>query len=1060
MHTDTKFFTNTAEDSLLERFRSTLAYARCFDVLVGYFRASGFSALAGPLGNVEKIRILVGLNVDSSVIQAVQADGGVPFLPVSHDAVHKNYIQAVQQEMENAPEQQETEDSVALFLRYIREGKVEVKGHPSRDIHAKVYITRYKDGPTYGSVITGSSNFSFSGLTAQREFNIELKDRPDVDFALNRFELLWSEGVTLTDAFVATVTQKTWLNDTIKPYELYLKFLYEYFKEDINVDDSPPPILPDGFIDLEYQRQAVTAAGKILAAHGGVFLADVVGLGKTFISAMLLQQLPGYKLVICPPVLKGYWEESLRQFHVAQYKVCSAGKLDELTTSAYSKYKYILIDESHRFRNENTQGYEQLKKICLGKKVILVSATPLNNRLGDILAQIKLFQPGRRSTIPGVPDLETFFRQRDKELRDLAPGTPEYKEASERAAALVRDKVLKHIMIRRTRGEVTRYFATDITRQGLRFPTLAPPVALTYQFDATIEAAFQSTISLLQSVTYARYTPLLYLKRGATEQEKISQGNARGFIKSILVKRLESSFHAFGRTIERFISSYQVFLQAYEQGSVFIGKGVDIGELLEIDDSETLDEILSRKGVEQYPAEDFVKALHSDLVHDLETLRRIAAIWKNINDDPKFDAFFESITTDHRLQNERLIVFTESQETAQYLHSHLERNLPGISMRFSSKGGLYGKQSTSGSLARDFIQANFDPSHPTPKDEFRILITTDVLAEGMNLHRAGRVMNYDLPWNPTRVMQRVGRINRVGTAHQDIYLFNFFPTAQADAHLGLETNIIKKIDAFNVILGNDSQYLYEDETPDPHGLFGERLVKRLSSLADEDEDEDSELRYLQIIRQVRDDAPDLFEKVKRLPLKARSAHDEGDEPDTLLIFFRQGALKKFVLAGLDTRELTFLETASLMCCSTDAARIPLPKDYYERLKAARDSFEQSLEAESLSSGTTLTTKTRKLLEIIRALQHHSSMTDGDQEYLQSLYEAVEQSAIAKKTVITLQNICNRQQLGPIGLLSAMRKAVPLSVLEGIAEEAKVVSTPHEPKQIILTQYLAPKRNSL
>lgn len=1057
MQTDTRFFTNTDNNSLLQRFQATLKSARYFDVLVGYFRASGFSALVDSLGDVEKIRILVGLNVDTTIVQAAQqAHGSLPLHPVTHEELNKNYSQAVQQEMENAPEEQQTEDSVAMFIRYIREGKIEIKGHPSRDIHAKVYITRYKeDSLLYGSVVTGSSNFSISGLTAQREFNVELKDPFDVEFALGRFEALWREGVTLTDIFIATATKKTWLNDTITPYELYLKFLYEYFKEDINIDDVYSPILPEGFIDLEYQKQAVTAAGKILNAHGGIFLADVVGLGKTFISAMLLQQLPGHKLIICPPVLKEYWDESLRQFYVAQYKVCSAGKLEELTTSAYSKYKCVLIDESHRFRNENTQSYEQLKKICLGKKVILVSATPLNNRLGDILAQIKLFQSGRKSTIPGVPDLEAFFRQREKELREIAPGTPEYKEASERAAALVRDKVLKHIMIRRTRSEVTRYFSTDITKQGLSFPTLEPPVTLTYQFDSAIEDAFQSTISLLKSVTYARYTPLLYLKRGATEQEKVSQGNARGFIKSILVKRLESSFYAFGRTIERFIASYEAFLRAYNQGAVFIGKSVDVSELLDIDDAETLDEILSRRGVEQYCSDDFIKRLHDDLIHDRDILRRISIIWKDITDDPKYNAFFDHITSDQRLAGERLIVFTESQETAQYLHSRLEAELPGASMRFSSRGGLYGKQGIAVREARRKIQANFDPSYFAPENTFSILITTDVLAEGMNLHRAGRIMNYDLPWNPTRVMQRVGRINRVGTEHQHIYLFNFFPTAQADAHLGLEANIIKKIDAFNIVLGNDSRYLYKDETPDPHGLFGERLIKRLSALADDEDEDDSELRYLQVIRQVRDEDPNLFERVKGLPLKARSAHGEGADSDELLVFFREGALKKFLIAGQSIRELTFLEAAPLIACTPNSAKMALPKDYYNRLKAARKYLEYSLEMEELPSGPALTTKTRSLLTFLRALQGHSSMTDDDQEYLQKLYEAVEQSGIARKTINTLHSICNRQ-LGPVGILNAMQKSVPRSILAGIADEFDVNSMPRQPKQIILTQYLAPK----
>ena len=1054
MHTDTRFFTNTDNDTLFARFQKTLLHTRYFDVLVGYFRASGFSMLAEALHDVEKIRILVGLNADALIIQA-SGDGVLPLSTVSHSVVHKSFVHVVQQEMENAPEEQGTEDSIALFIQYIRNGKIEIKGHPSRDIHAKVYIMRYNENQiSYGSVITGSSNFSTSGFTAQKEFNVELKDTPDVKFALERFESLWNEGVELTDEFVATTTQKTWLNDTILPYELYLKFLYEYFKEDINIDDGPQSALPEGFMDLEYQRQAVIAAGKILNTHGGVFLADVVGLGKTFISAMLLQQLPGHKLIICPPVLKEYWEGTLRDFYVASFKVASVGKLDELTQNIHSKYQYVLIDESHRFRNEDTQGYEQLKKICLNKKVILVSATPLNNRLGDLLAQIKLFQPGRKSTIPGVADLEAFFRQRDKELRDFTPGTPEYKEAAEKAAALVRDRILKHIMIRRTRGEVLRYFSADITKQGLQFPDVAPPNRLIYQFDPVIEKAFQDTIALLQSISYARYTPLLYLKRGATEQEKVSQNNARGFIKSILVKRLESSFYAFGKTIGRFIASYQAFLQAYESGYVFIGKSVDIGELLEIDDDDVLDDILNNKGIEKHPSADFTNAFHDDLINDRDILHNIIAIWEHINGDPKYEAFLENITNSALLKNERLLVFTESQETAYYLHSRLENALPGASMMFSSKGGVHGGQRRTGRAAREYIQANFDPSYPTAGDDFRILITTDVLAEGMNLHRAGRIMNYDLPWNPTRVMQRVGRINRVGTAHRTIHLFNFFPTAQTDAHLGLEANISKKIDAFNAILGNDGKFLYEDETPDPHGLFGEKLLNRLSALPDEEDNEDSELKYLLIIRQVRDDDANLFERIKRLPIKARSAYDDAKESDKLLVFFREGALKKFVLAGGETRELTFLEAAPLMSCEPQKSRAALPKDYYDRLKVARDYLEQA--DDSLPSWPSVATKILKLLETIRALQRHNAMTDNDQEYLQQLYSAIEQSAIAKKTITTIQNIFKRQNIGPVGLLNALLKSVPpdsLAVMPQDTDEQDAAK--RKPKQIVLAQYLTP-----
>jgi len=165
--------------------------------------------------------------------------------------------------------------------------------------------------------------------------------------------------------------------------------LYEYLKEDINLDEEIELDLPEGFMELEYQKQAVVSAKKILDAYNGVFLADVVGLGKTFISAMLAQQLPGGKLVICPPVLKDYWEETFFDFGIKKTRVESLGKLDQIIKDGTERYDYIFIDEAHRFRNEYTQGFEMIHQVCHGKKVILVSATPLNNTFDDIFKPIE-----------------------------------------------------------------------------------------------------------------------------------------------------------------------------------------------------------------------------------------------------------------------------------------------------------------------------------------------------------------------------------------------------------------------------------------------------------------------------------------------------------------------------------------------------------------------------------------------------------------------------------------------------------------------------------------------
>jgi HKD family nuclease len=358
MQNDLTFFTNEPGSTLLDRFKRTLRDVKFFDILVGYFRTSGFDKLHESFATIDKIRILVGLNVDRKafeIIDSCQSQSNLDF--GSHKRMKEIFSETVTSEMDCAPDSFETELGVRKFIEFLRSGKMEIKAYPSGNLHAKVYISRFgEDDRDFGRVITGSSNFSEAGLIANREFNVELKNRADVEFALARFEELWKDAVDLSREYVDTIHDKTWLNDEITPYHLYLKFLYEHFREDINLDEDFETFLPEGLMDLDYQKQAVIAAKKILDAYNGVFLADVVGLGKTFISAMLAQQLRGKILVICPPVLKDYWEETFFDFGVRGYKVESLGKLDHIIKEGAAKFDFIFIDEAHRFRNEVTQG--------------------------------------------------------------------------------------------------------------------------------------------------------------------------------------------------------------------------------------------------------------------------------------------------------------------------------------------------------------------------------------------------------------------------------------------------------------------------------------------------------------------------------------------------------------------------------------------------------------------------------------------------------------------------------------------------------------------------------
>ena len=380
---DLKFFTNEPERDLYTRFANILkSNTQFFDVLVGYFRSSGFFKLYESLETVEKIRILVGLSVDKFTVKIIDQAKNEQVAALSTNEGKAIIGQEVKTEFEQADATADVEKGVRIFIDWLKTGKLEMRMYTEAPIHAKVYIMRkdpVKVPDMFGSVITGSSNFSEAGLVNNLEFNVELKDAADVQFALERFESLWEKAVDIKDTYIEAVEESTWMKDDITPYQLYLKTIYEFFKEEINADkENFETLLPDGYMRLQYQLDAVTQARKKLDAYNGVFISDVVGLGKTYICAMLANSFKRdtYKLFICPPVLVDYWKSVLQEFDVARCDVESLGKLDRIIAKGTDKYSYVFIDEAHRFRNSGAEIFTQLHQICRDKKVVLISARP------------------------------------------------------------------------------------------------------------------------------------------------------------------------------------------------------------------------------------------------------------------------------------------------------------------------------------------------------------------------------------------------------------------------------------------------------------------------------------------------------------------------------------------------------------------------------------------------------------------------------------------------------------------------------------------------------------
>ena len=1033
MHNDLTFFTNEPERNLYDRFNKILqSNTKFYDILVGYFRTSGFYLMYPAMEDVEKVRILVGLNADKKTVQIIQkAENEQMSFEMSHKEVKDEFSEDLVEEMQNSEDSFRVEEGVRTFIEWLKSGKLEIRIFPEAPVHAKVYIMRKdmeKVPDQFGSVITGSSNFSKAGLVNNLEFNVELKDSRDVEFALEKFESLWEKSIDITDEYLETIKEKTWLREDVTPYELFLKTLYEYFKEEINEDknETLEEMLPDGFMTLQYQTDAVIQARKILNAYNGVFIADVVGLGKTFICAMLAQQLKGKKLVICPPVLKDYWERTLQQFDVAA-KVESLGKLDSILddNELMKNTKYVFIDEAHRFRNQKTEGFNKLHQICYNKKVILVTATPQNNYTSDIANQIYLFQPKNNSTIiSNNKNLEAFFSKLDTKLKKFEKGTPEYSEVLRANSEIIRDQVLRNIMIRRTRKEITEYYKEDLEMQGLTFPNLGNPEKIVYTYNDEIEAVFNHTIASIQKLTYARYKPLTYLEDVPKPLASllVSQINMSGFMKSILLKRLESSFEAFKKTLNRFIKSYEKFLAMCLDGEVYISKKVDVYDLLDNGDDEEIMSLVEQDIIQHYPTTDFVKDFVPAIKHDLRILKELQDEWDEITDDPKKEQFLLELKKNEILKSKKIIIFTESRETAEYVGAYLEIQYPEQVMVYSGQGSR---------SVRQEIEANFNPNYVYEhKDNIKILVTTDVLAEGINLHRSNVIINYDLPWNPTKVMQRVGRINRVGTEHDKIYAFNFFPAAQANTHLSLEENIILKIQAFHDTLGEDFKYLSEEEEVSSHNLYSQLNSKE--SLEGEGSDEVSELRYLKIIREIRDRDEDLYQKIKQLPQKSKSGRIFNDiAADQTVSFLRKGGVKKFFIADdNDSQEIYFLQAMKYLEVPPEEKKISTPKTYFYHLELNKLGFEIALtDNEGL-----VTEQVRKaghdgvVIKMIKAIASCKAFTDDQDKMIQKMKNSWEEGNIPP--IITKEVIKQTKGMtDPVKIFYELIEIVPEKYLE-------------------------------
>ena len=377
----TKFFTNSDENTLLNKFRGVfennpdLAW---FDALVGYFRSSGYFTVRPYIENVPHVRILVGINTDS--ILSRYNEQGLLFRGDPEETVREALVN-LKRDIAECSYDRIIEQGILQFVEDIAAKKIEIRAHTTRKLHAKIYIFRPADynEHKHGNVITGSSNLTDAGMgtgkgPANYEFNILLSDYDDVVFATEEFEALWAEGADVLPARLATLKEETHLNDTITPYELYLKFLIEYFGRGVEFDPSAANDLPEGYKRLSYQTDAVNQGFDLLRKHNGFFLADVVGLGKTIVACQIAKKFffsngypvhIGRTLIIVPPAVRDSWQETIGKFQIHNVDIVSSGSLHKVRHP--DRYDLVIVDEAHKFRNDSAGMYDQLQRICKTK---------------------------------------------------------------------------------------------------------------------------------------------------------------------------------------------------------------------------------------------------------------------------------------------------------------------------------------------------------------------------------------------------------------------------------------------------------------------------------------------------------------------------------------------------------------------------------------------------------------------------------------------------------------------------------------------------------------------
>ncbi|WP_304302811.1 helicase-related protein [Phocaeicola plebeius] len=1026
------FITNK-EKFLSDIINGILPKTNAVDILVGYFYYSGYSQLSEKLQD-KQIRILVGLDIDLHISKRISEVENFRKGFVSRNLVKEEYY-AQFITLFNDSDLLDSADKLEQFKMFygkILDGTLEIR-KTLEPCHSKMYLFAYNDqmnegGELPGVLITGSSNLSYQGLKGRLELNARFNDKLEYEEGKKLFNELWENSVVIAnkdnlDEWNNKVMKRIWYEQLYSPYLMYIRVLKEYFNiPTVNNILTPHDITEGKYSNLRYQTDAVQMALNALHNHNGAIVADVVGLGKSVIASTIARNLKLRTIIVCPPHLYKQWEGYRDEFGFTA-TVFSSGKIEEALLHYQELVKpgeqfLIIIDEAHRFRNEYTQDYALLHNLCFNNKVLLLTATPFNNQPADIYALIKLFQIPTNSTLKTVENLGATFKDLIGKYKKLREEQREGKKTDEEIKTQVSDmakkirSIISPLVVRRSRLDLLDIpeYAEDLKQQHIQLVLPDDPEELEYDLSG-LKALYLSTLERISPseeggnvyhFKAARYSPALYIHEDL--QEKLAkeledktgvnfnlligrQANISKFMRHLLVARFESSVAAFQASLGYMIQSSEHMLRWIEKRNkipVFKkGNLPDVSAFYDTSDDgmEEIEELF-----EKYEARGFfeidMKYVKDNFVADVESdirlLKSLREQWfgkdNTIKNDPKLDSFIRIVQEKMKNEPERkLIVFSEFADTVNYLGDAL------------AKAGLPVMKYTSADATpanKDLIRANFDAGMKPAlqRNDYHVLIATDAISEGYNLHRAGAIFNYDIPYNPTRVIQRIGRINRVNKkVFEHLYIYNYFPTDVGEAETRTKEISTLKMAMIHAIMGEDTKALTKEE--EVKAFFKERYRKEFAR----SEEASWDTPYRKLLNGLK--GTEDYDAALEIPHRARTARKAEKPKKGILMFGRKG--DDFVFKIGDATNPPAMISAEEAISLFEADRHEEPVDLSKNFDAIYQRVKSSLFSSDVKDGNE-----KEQINALAKIKVLMSKQALPQDYLEDLAQVVRADALS------------------------------------------------------------------